>query len=118
MSRQRYTAAQVIEAIEQSRGIKSAIAQRLGCHRHTVDNYIARYPTVARAYWEERERIVDTAEVKLLEKLKDGVDWAIKYVLSTLGKDRGYVERQEVAGEGGGPLTIKVVRVGRDGGAS
>jgi len=113
VAKQRYTAEQVIEALRGTMGIKSAAARRLGCHWTTVDRYIKRYPTVARAYEEERQSIVDLAEVKLVERLKDGDGTMIRFVLATLGKDRGYVERREVTGEGGGPLTIIIERDGK-----
>ncbi len=108
MAKQRYTAEQVIEALRGTMGIKSAAARRLGCHWTTVDRYIKRYPTIARAYEEERQSIVDLAEVKLVERLKDGDGAMIRFVLATLGKDRGYVERRELTGEGGSAILIRV----------
>lgn len=92
----RYTTQQVIDAIKDSKGIKSIVAARLGCTRQTIDNYIKRHPTVARAYQEERERIVDIAEAQLLGKLRAGEWPAIRYTLSTLGKNRGYTEKSEL----------------------
>jgi len=95
-NQERYSVETVIKAIEGSRGIKSQIARKLGCDRGTVDNYITRHPTVARAYQAEREAIVDTAEVQAMVKVNEGDGPMIRFILATLGKDRGYVERQEV----------------------
>lgn len=91
-----HTAQQVIEAIEGTGGIKSTIARRLGVSRWTVDNYMRRWSTVQDAYNEEREKVVDMAETKLLEKIRGGDYPAIRFFLMTQAKDRGYVERQEV----------------------
>lgn len=71
-------------------------AFKLGCTRQTVENYVKRYPTVAQAVKEERQKTVDVAEGKLFDKLKTGESWAIQFILKTLGKDRGYTERQEM----------------------
>lgn len=107
-NKDRYTIKQVCEALRGTRGIKSVAAERLGCSWDTVHSYINRYPTVARVFREEREAIVDTAEAKLLQKLREDADWAIKYVLDRLGRDRGYGEtlRQELLGKGGNPIEI------------
>ncbi|RLA87426.1 MAG: hypothetical protein DRG40_00300 [Deltaproteobacteria bacterium] len=105
----RYRVQEVLEAIEGTYGIKTIIARKLGCHRVTVNRYLKRHPRLAEAVREEREKLKDLAEAKLIEQLQDGQPWAVKYVLSTLGKDRGYVERQEhvVSGlEGGAPISI------------
>ena len=96
MTEERYSCKQVIKAIEGSGGVKKIIAERLGCSRWTVDNYLKRHPTVVRAFEQERERIIDVAESKLSEKVKQGHWSAIRYLLSTRGKTRGYVERQEI----------------------
>lgn len=95
--KQRYTTAQVIHAIRGSLGIKTAIAASLKCTRQTVDNYIKRYATVAQAYEEERERLVDLAEAKFAEAIKEGNWAAIRFALSTLGKDRGFSEKVDIA---------------------
>ena len=111
MGIERYSTAQVIEALQTARGIKTDAAKILRCTRHTVENYIKRYPTVARAYQEQRATLVDLAEGKLIGKV-DADEWpAIKFVLVTLGKARGYVERQEVTGAEGGPLMIGTVQL-------
>jgi len=95
MASERYTTGEVIEALRKARGIKAVAAKLLGCDRHTVDNYITRHPTVARAYEEQRQTIVDIAEGQLVKKLDAGEWPAVRYTLSTLGRDRGYVERVE-----------------------
>lgn len=121
----RYTAAQVIEAMKGTGGIKTVIAQRLGCHRHTVDNYIERYVTVAQAYENERETVADFAESVVVQNIRlafqrqaqekvevDSTD--AKWFLSMKAKDRGYAERREYAGVDGEPLTV--IFKERDGG--
>ena len=109
MATEKYTTVEVVEALRAARGIKTHAAQTLGCDRLTVDNYIKRHPTVAKAYQELREAMVDQAERGLIHLL-DAEDWqAIKYTLSTLGKDRGYIERQEVTGPDGTALQVEYV---------
>lgn len=105
---ERFTAKQVIEAMQGTYGIKSDIAQRLRCARGTVDNYIIRYPSVARAWQDERGKLVDLAQGKLRVKLEDGQDWAIRFTLSTLGKNDGFTERHEITGADGGPVETAV----------
>ena len=102
MANQRYTAEQVIKAIVGSFGIKTAAANALGCTRQTIDNYIKRYPTVAQAYHEERERLVDMAESKFAEAINAGEWAAISFALRTLGKDRGFVESRALDVTSGG----------------
>lgn len=98
VNKERFSTGTVIEALKKARGVKAVAAQILKCDRHTVDNYIKRHPTVRRAYEEQRETLIDVAEGKLITKI-EGDEWpAIKFVLTTLGKDRGYSERHEITG--------------------
>ncbi len=90
-----YTAEQMIDAIQKANGIKAAAARVLGCSRTTIDRYIANYATVAQAYEESRETLIDMAEGKLFEQIKGGNITAIIFALKTIGKHRGYVERIE-----------------------
>ena len=100
-NRDRYTQHQVIDAIKQAQGIKAAAAQALGCSRQTVTNYIDRYPAVKAAYDEAVQSTIDLAQSKLIA-LVEREEWpAIRFLLVTLGKDRGFTERTEIQEVGG-----------------
>jgi len=97
---EKFTCKQVIEAIKDSHGLKAAIARRLGCHVTTINNYIERHPSVARAYQNEREAIVDLGESVIIQALKDSDAVTARWVCATLGKDRGYSEEKRIVGGG------------------
>ena len=102
----KYTAEQFIKAIPGTGGIISAIARKVDCEWNTAKAYIDKYPTIKQAYDNECQTILDMAETGLYKAIREGKDWAIKYILSTKGKSRGYVERQEVTGANGGALIV------------
>ena len=105
----KYTAEQFIKAIPGTGGIISAIARKVDCEWNTAKAYINKYPTIRQAYDNECQTILDMAETGLYKAIREGKDWAIKYILSTKGKSRGYVERQEVTGADGGKVQIEYV---------
>jgi hypothetical protein len=102
--KQRYTAEQVAEALRKTKGMRYLAARTLGCSHDTVTRYIERYPSVRAAAEQQRGEMIDTAELKLWQSIQNGEQWGVTLALKTLGKDRGYVERQEQSGPGGGPL--------------
>ena len=97
---------QVLTAVKDSGGIQAVVAQRLKCSRNTVSRYAREYATVRQALDDESETVLDLAESKLVASIKDGDLSAVKYILSTKGKGRGYTERQEVTGADGAPLVV------------
>jgi hypothetical protein len=105
-----YTAAQIIAALQETKGMMFLAAKRLGCSHETIRRYCQRYPTVQAAKDMERGEMVDTAELKLWHSIQQGEAWGIAFCLKTLGKDRGYVERSEVTGPGGGPVQMLVIQ--------
>ena len=109
---------ELINEIWNQKGKVSLVGRALGCSVRTVYNYAERYATVQNALDQARqsfdEFLVDTAEVGLQKSVIDQEAWAVKYVLSTKGKNRGYVERQEVTGADGDPLRITVIDYGLD----
>ena len=113
---EKYTTAQIIEALREKHGNMAAAARFLHCSRNTVSRYIDTYPTVKSVADEERETLIDFAENQLFKQVQDGNITAIIFTLKTIGKHRGYVERSEHTGKDGSPLTIKWVDVeGADG---
>ena len=92
----RYAEKDVIAAIRDARGIKATAAANLGCTRQTIDNYISGSPAIAAAYREARDTLLDHAESQLVAKVDQGEWPAIRFLLVTLGKDRGFTERAEL----------------------
>ena len=88
-------------AIKDSMGIKTGIAQRVGCSRQTVENALERWPDLQTMIADERTSIIDLAETKLMQQISGGELRAILFTLETLGKDRGWTKRTEVTGAGG-----------------
>jgi hypothetical protein len=54
------------------------------------------YEETKRAYDNENEGLLDLAESKLIENINKNDDTAIIFYLKTKGKNRGYIERQEI----------------------
>lgn len=104
----KYSAQQMIDAIQEAEGNLSAAARIVGCARSTVHRYVNEYATVAAAYEEANETAIDIAENELMKQVKKGSIPAIIFFLKTKGKSRGYVERQEVTGADGGALNVVV----------
>ena len=121
--RPKRSADEVIQAIDGSGAIKAVCAQRLGVSRATFDSYLARWPSVQAAFESERNNTLDLCEsvvinnVRAARRQQESAPHAIvdsgdaKWLLSRLGRDRGYSDRHEVAleGEEGGDIPIAIV---------
>lgn len=100
------TAARIIEALKECNGLLTLAARKAGVTYRTIKRYADEYPTVAEAYKESKETMLDVAEGKLYQAIGKGESWAICFFLKTQGKQRGYVERQEFTGKDGKPLQM------------
>jgi hypothetical protein len=112
MSKLRRTKAQVAKALTDCKGGVYAAARQLKVTPRTLYNYLDRWPELRDIIANERGLMLDHAEQKLVEAMQAGEAWAICMILKTLGKDRGYVERQqvktEVSGPAGAPIQVNV----------
>jgi len=90
MRTEKFKKEDILKAIRQNFGNVSAAARKLGCSRTTIMNYVKRYKCCRTALQEQRESMVDDAETGLRTAVLNQEDWAIKFVLMNLGKDRGY----------------------------
>ena len=79
--------------------IKDA-SEALGITYNGLNQRIKREPELEKILIKVRETLVDTAEAQLLAHLERGEWEAIKFVLKTLGKNRGYTEKTEVEHKG------------------
>lgn len=85
----------MIKAIDKSFGIITLIADKLRVHRSTVYDNIKKFE-LSDLIEAERERLVDFAESKLIENIRKGKETSIIFALKTIGKKRGYIEKQEI----------------------
>lgn len=87
---------EIVSALKECKGLIYLSAIKLGCSHPELDQRIKANENLMLICKGERGGIVDKAEAKLVEAMEGGAKWAIEMILKTLGKERGYVERQEV----------------------
>lgn len=82
--------------MEDSGGVISVVAKKLGASRRTIEKYIAEDPEYKTSIEQAREAFKDVAINKLQQLVLSGNLTAIIFYLKTQAKDRGFVEKQEV----------------------
>jgi len=97
----------MLDAIKKNGGAVYLAARELGCAPNTIYNRMEKVPAMKQAVEDARGEVVDYAEQKLRLAVLNGEPWAIGMTLKTIGKSRGYVERQEVTGADGGAVLVK-----------
>ena len=100
------TAEQVIKSIKDSKGYIAKAAGLLGVSRSTFYNYLKKYSTAQEALDDVRESRHDYVESKLMKLIDEGNVPATIFYLKTQCKQRGYVERSEIAGVKDAPFVI------------
>ncbi len=101
------TVKRVAPLIDEYHGNISAIARKLAVSRNTLYSLINKTHSLKLALKEAREKMVDNVESTLYSKALDGDTACMIFFLKTQGKERGYVERQEVTGADGGAVIVK-----------
>jgi hypothetical protein len=95
--RRKWSTDEIIAALRETHGLVSIAAKYIGCSARTIYRRAQEVKEVQRVIDECREELVDRAELALWKHVTEGAPWAVALVLKTLGRHRGYVERQEIA---------------------
>ena len=103
----KFTNAQIIEGLNSVNGMVYLAARKIGCNPQTIYNSMKTNTAIREACDNARGELIDISEQKLRAAVLNGEPWAVAMVLKTLGKSRGYVERQEVTGADGGAVVVK-----------
>jgi hypothetical protein len=101
-----YSTADIIKALEKTHGMVYLAAEDLGCAAMTIYRRAEKVQAVQDTINSYRGKLIDKAELKLEQAVLNGEPWAIQITLRTIGKHRGYVERQEVTGADGGAIVV------------
>lgn len=96
----------VIAAIYTSHGNYAQMARLLGRRRNKVRDFVLSKPEIKEIFDEVRESLVDDVEASVFSCALAGDGPSQRFVLSTIGKNRGYSTRTETTGAEGGPVRI------------
>ncbi len=94
----------VVAAIYATNGNFAQMAVCLGRRRSSVRNFILANLDVKDIYDEVHEVFLDTVEQSHASLALGGDGPSLRFILATLGKDRGYTTRIEQTGKDGSPL--------------
>jgi transposase len=86
----------IIETLEKTGGLIKPAATRLKVARNTLYLWISEDEELKQGLQDVRDGMVDIAEGMLFQSVQEKNLTAIIFTLKTLGKARGYVERQEI----------------------
>ena len=103
-----YRTVDIIAALEKTHGMIYLAAKELACSPHTIYRRAEKEKKVQDIINSYRGQLIDKAELKLEQAVMNGEPWAVQFSLRTIGKQRGYVERQELSGPEGGSVKINV----------
>jgi hypothetical protein len=87
------------QAIKGSGGIIGVIAKKAGVCRESIYRWRKESKQLEQWIQEEREGVLDLAEVKLIKLIEKEDGPSVRFYLQTMGKNRGYVKRTELEGE-------------------
>ena len=85
-------------------GNYSAASRLLGRSRRSLYTYVNQNAFLRDLREDLRAEFLDEVEDMYMDDARKGVPGARHFFLTTLGKDRGYVQRQETTGKDGEPL--------------
>ena len=101
-----HTKKALLEALEKTLGIVTTACKIVGISRQTFYSYLKEDKDFAKAVKEIDNVVLDFAESQLHKQIKDNNTSSTIFYLKTKGKNRGYVERQEITGKEGEPIQI------------
>jgi len=104
----RHTKNNLINALEKSMGVVTSACKKVGIHRSTFYEYYNNDEEFRQKVDDIGNVALDFAESKMFEQIQEGNTQLIKFYLSTRGKKRGYVERQEITGADGMPNNFQI----------
>jgi pyruvate/2-oxoacid:ferredoxin oxidoreductase alpha subunit len=88
--------ANIITALEKSLGVVTTACKSVDISRMTFYEWYNNDEAFKKKVDSIQDIALDYAESQLHKRIKEGSDTAIIFYLKTKGKNRGYVERQEI----------------------
>ena len=100
------TKKRLLDALEVSLGVVTSACEKAKVDRSTFYKYYNEDKEFAKNVDDMQNLALDFAESSLHKQIKSGVPSSTIFYLKTRGKNRGYVERQEITGKDGEPINV------------
>ena len=95
----RFTAGQFVKAMPGTGGIVSVLAERVDCAWSTARSAIDRWPTVKRAWQDERAKVTDSAQSNVIHAIVEDKDLPTsKWWLQLMDDEFTPKEKREISG--------------------
>jgi hypothetical protein len=104
-----HTKKALLEALEKSLGIVTTACKIVNINRTTFYKYLKEDNTFAQQVRQLDNVVLDFVESQLHRQIKDNNTVATIFYLKTKGKNRGYIERQEITGKDGDALIKPII---------
>ncbi len=98
----------ILEALEKSLGVVTTACKNVGIGRTQFYNWLKQDEDFAESVEDVQNIALDFAESQLHKQIGDGNTSATIFYLKTKGKNRGYIERQEITGADGMPTNFQI----------
>jgi hypothetical protein len=108
-SKRRIPESEIAAALEKHFGNVSHVAKMFGINRSSLSTRIKKSERLTEVVKQARETMVDAGESALYKGILEGNMTAVIFTLKCLGKDRGYIEKQEI--DFHGSLEHSIVRL-------
>jgi hypothetical protein len=103
----------VLDSLEKSLGVVTTAVKKAGIARSTFYEWLNNDLNFAKEVADIQNVALDFAESQLHKQIGDGSTTATIFYLKTKGKNRGYIERQEITGaEGERLFQVKIIDEG------
>ena len=100
---------EMLTALKESLGVVTPACEMANVSRTTHYRWIKEDPKYAKKVEAMKDLVIDFAETALHKQIKNGGVPSTIFYLKTMGKDRGYVERQELDVDGDLSLQIQFI---------
>jgi hypothetical protein len=99
----------VIDALEKTLGVVTTACKQVGIGRTQFYEWLKTDEGFRKQVEDIQNVALDYAESQLHKQIGDGSTAATIFYLKTKGKNRGYIERQEIQHDGGEGLRIEII---------
>ena len=99
----------ILEALEKSLGVVTTACKQAGIGRTQYYEWLRTDEEFRKQVEDVQNIALDFAESQLHQQIQSGSTAATIFYLKTKGKNRGYIERQEIQHDGGEGLRIEII---------